>query len=156
MNEISAYEYLHSKHHTGHANADAIRELSEFLDNYPNSKYTAEIRGLHDKFVYQFKAIRQEVTQLEIMKLRAAIQEYELATRGSPPTTAEGLKALVNKPTGENAPRAWRQILKEVPKDQWGNEFQYRLPGKGGRAFDVFSAGPDGQINTDDDICGSD
>lgn len=95
---------------------------------------------------------RIEATRMTIIKMKSNIQEYELATRGGPPTTAQGLKALVTKPGGDSAPRVWRQILKEVPKDQWGNEFQYRRPGKGGSEYEIFSAGPDGQIGSDDDI----
>lgn len=92
---------------------------------------------------------RIEATRMTIIKLKSNIQEYELATRGGPPTTAEGLKSLVSRPANV---RVWRQVLKEVPKDQWGNEFQYRRPGKEGSEYEIFSAGPDGQIGTDDDI----
>ena len=92
---------------------------------------------------------RIEATRMTIIKMKSNIQEYELATRGGPPTTGQGLKALVSKPSGV---RVWRQVLKEVPKDQWGNEFQSRRPGKEGSEYEIFSSGPDGQIGTDDDI----
>ncbi len=92
---------------------------------------------------------RREATRITIIKMKSNIQEYELATRGGPPSTEQGLKALVSKPGGV---RVWHQVLKEVPKDQWGNEFQYRRPGKGGSEYEIFSSGPDGQIGTDDDI----
>ena len=93
---------------------------------------------------------RIEATRMTIIKLKSNIQEYELATRGGPPTTEQGLNALVSRPGGNL--KSWRQILPEVPKDQWGNEFQYRKPGRGGSAYEIFSAGPDGQVGTDDDI----
>ena len=93
---------------------------------------------------------------MTLIKLKGSIQEYELATRGGPPTTEQGLAALVNRPGGENAPRVWRQILKEIPQDQWQKEFQYRRPGRNGSAYEIFSAGPDGQVGTDDDITSED
>ena len=42
----------------------------------------------------------------------------------------------------------------EVPKDPWGNEFQYAYPPeRGTRDFpDIWSLGPDGEDNTEDDI----
>lgn len=95
---------------------------------------------------------RIEATRMTIIKMKSNIQEYELATRGGPPSTQQGLKALVSKPGGDSAPRIWRQVLKEVPNDQWGNEFQYRRPGKEGSEYEIFSAGPDGQLGTEDDI----
>jgi len=106
--------------------------------------------------IYQMGGAREtariEATRMTIIKMKSNIQEYELATRGGPPTTGQGLKALVTRPGGDSSPRVWRQILKEIPKDQWGNEFQYRRPGKDGSDYEIFSAGPDGQIGTEDDI----
>jgi general secretion pathway protein G len=41
-----------------------------------------------------------------------------------------------------------------IPKDPWGNEYVYGCPGKHNpSSYDVSSAGPDGQMGTDDDIC---
>ena len=41
-----------------------------------------------------------------------------------------------------------------IPKDPWGNEYVYVCPGKHNpSSYDVSSAGPDGQMGTDDDIC---
>ena len=67
------------------------------------------------------------------------------------PTTEQGLKALVFKPTTEPRPSRWRQLFEQIPVDPWGNEYVYRNPGKGGRKFDVYSLGPDGK-ESDDDI----
>jgi general secretion pathway protein G len=68
------------------------------------------------------------------------------------PTTAQGLKALVEMPATEPKPRKWKQLLKSVPLDPWGNEYLYRNPGKlNPDGFDLFSLGPDGR-ESDDDI----
>lgn len=38
---------------------------------------------------------------------------------------------------------------KEVPKDGWGKDFRFTVPGK---RYEVRSAGPDGQFDTEDDL----
>ena len=42
--------------------------------------------------------------------------------------------------------------LKTAPKDAWGREFHYQVPGLNNRAYDLISAGDDGQFGTADDI----
>lgn len=60
------------------------------------------------------------------------------------PTAAEGLGALVKKPT--NASRWTGPYLRsgEVPRDPWGNLYVYRAPGQSG-PFDILSFGPEGR-----------
>lgn len=60
------------------------------------------------------------------------------------PTTAQGLKALVEPPTTAPKPRNWTRLLKaEALVDPWGSEYQYAVPGKHNTdAFDVWSLGP--------------
>jgi general secretion pathway protein G len=67
------------------------------------------------------------------------------------PTTEEGLNALVQAPSGV---QGFKQggYLPEVPKDPWGNPYQYRQPGQHNPDFDVFSMGPDGHEGGTDDI----
>jgi general secretion pathway protein G len=64
------------------------------------------------------------------------------------PTTEQGLKALVNAPSPR--PPRWKQLMKSVPLDPWGNEYVYRNPGKSGSGFDLYSLGPDGKESDDD------
>ena len=61
------------------------------------------------------------------------------------PTTEQGLVALVKKPTGEPVPPNWKGngYLEKLPKDPWGNPFQYLQPGTHGE-IDVISLGADG------------
>ena len=61
------------------------------------------------------------------------------------PTTEQGLQALVTKPTSGPAANGWKQggYIDKLPKDPWGNPYQYRQPGRNG-AFDIFSLGADG------------
>jgi general secretion pathway protein G len=62
------------------------------------------------------------------------------------PTTEQGLQALVAKPTSGPTANGWKSggYLDKVPKDPWGNPYQYLSPGVHGE-IDVFTYGPDGQ-----------
>ena len=85
--------------------------------------------------------IKNIVTQLKVYDARNL----------QPPTTEQGLKALVVQPTVEPKPERWTQLLEEVPKDAWNHEFQYQYPAKRSKAdYDVFSLGRDGVESPDD------
>jgi len=60
------------------------------------------------------------------------------------PSNEEGLKALVEAPTGEE--KKWRgPYVNQVRTDPWGNPFQYRAPGvHHASSFDIWSRGADG------------
>lgn len=65
------------------------------------------------------------------------------------PTTDQGLQALISKPTAPPAPPNWKTggylTRSSVPKDPWGNEFKYIIPGvKNTSSYDLFSLGADG------------
>ena len=67
------------------------------------------------------------------------------------PTTAEGLAALVTEPNGGLA--SWKgPYVRAIHPDPWGNQLQYRSPGKHNfDTYDFWSLGPDG-IESEDDI----
>ena len=56
------------------------------------------------------------------------------------------IAALVTRPTQPPAPPNWKPngYLERLPKDPWGNPYQYLNPGLRGE-IDVFSYGADGQ-----------
>ena len=85
-----------------------------------------------------------------INRLTTSLTMYEMATK-SPPTTEQGLKALVTKPEGV---RNWSQKAEARDlEDPWGKEFIYVYPGiHNPKSFDIFSCGPDKLPNTTDDI----
>jgi len=70
------------------------------------------------------------------------------------PTQQQGLESMVTKPTSDPVPKKWTPMAKqEALMDPWGRKYQYRNPGKHNpQSYDVFSAGPDGQEGTDDDV----
>lgn len=59
------------------------------------------------------------------------------------PTTEQGLTALSTRPN-DTTVRNWREYMKSVPKDPWGNDYQYRSPGEHGE-YDLFTLGADNQ-----------
>ncbi len=81
----------------------------------------------------------------DIRVLESSLELYKLDNFNYP-STDQGLDALVNKPSGDNA-KNWREggYIKKLNKDPWGNEYQYRFPGDNGE-FDVFSLGADAQV----------
>ncbi len=81
--------------------------------------------------------------------LEAPLLKYKLDT-GNYPTSEQGLQALVTPPAG-TAGRWKGPYLRELPRDPWGNPYQYRFPGQhnpGG--YDIWSFGPDGVEGNDD------
>ena len=82
----------------------------------------------------------------DIASLLQALKLYRL-DNGAYPTTEQGLKSLLVKPTIEPIPQNWKQggylERSSTPKDPWGNEYKYLNPGLKGE-IDVFSYGRDG------------
>ncbi len=82
----------------------------------------------------------------------AALRMYQ-TNNGRFPTTQQGLKALVEKPTGDPRPKRWVKLLDEVPLDPWQNSYGYKFPGSEDPSmFEIISKGADGIEGTEDDI----
>ena len=80
----------------------------------------------------------------DIAGLTQALKLYRLDNQRYP-TTEQGLQALVAKPAASPAPPNWKAggYVERLPKDPWGNPYQYLNPGVRGE-IDVFSLGADG------------
>lgn len=80
----------------------------------------------------------------DIATLMQALKLYRLDNR-SYPTTEQGLRALIEKPTLAPLPEHWKAggYIERLPEDPWGKPYQYLNPGLRGE-IDVFSLGPDG------------
>ena len=89
----------------------------------------------------------------DIRTLETNIVRYRTMA-GFVPTQAQGLEALAKKPSGNPAPRSWRQLMDaSALMDPWGHPYQYRNPGKKNQGgYDIYSMGPDGQDGTQDDV----
>jgi general secretion pathway protein G len=80
----------------------------------------------------------------DIAAILQALKLYRL-DNGRYPTGEQGLAALVTRPTSVPLPPNWKPsgYLDRLPKDPWGNPYQYLSPGLRGE-IDVFSFGADG------------
>ncbi len=94
--------------------------------------------------------------EADFKSFESALSMYKL-NAGSYPTTQQGLKALVEKPSSTPVPRRWSQVMKKLPPDPWGANYGYRFPGKKvASEYEIFSNGPDGLANTADDLSSQD
>ena len=88
---------------------------------------------------------RVTAARQDIATIMQSLKLYKLDNQRYP-TTEQGLKALIEKPTTGPEARGWKTggYLDKLPKDPWGNAYQYLSPGIKGEV-DVFSYGADGQ-----------
>ncbi len=79
----------------------------------------------------------------DIMALQSALDLYKL-DNGMYPSTDQGLDALVKKPTTSPIPQNWKSdgYLQQLPKDPWGEPYQYMNDNERLR---IFSYGPKGK-----------
>ena len=85
--------------------------------------------------------------------LGTALRLYELEN-GNYPTTAQGLKALMTKPSSDPIPHNWNgPYLENEPVDPWKKPYEYKCPGAHNpMGYDLYTLGKDGNEGTDDDI----
>ncbi|KAF7598702.1 MAG: type II secretion system protein GspG [Candidatus Dactylopiibacterium carminicum] len=81
----------------------------------------------------------------DIQSIVGALKLYKL-DNGRYPSQAQGLQALIEKPSGDPTPANWKRggYLERLPKDPWGGDYLYLNPGLHGD-IDVMSYGADGQ-----------
>jgi general secretion pathway protein G len=81
----------------------------------------------------------------DIAAIIAALKLYRLDNQRYP-TSEQSLAALTTRPTQPPIPPNWKPngYLERVPKDPWGQPYQYLNPGLHGE-IDVYSLGADGQ-----------
>ena len=89
---------------------------------------------------------RVVASKQDIASILQALKLYKLDNQRLP-STEQGLQALVTKPSSPPVPSNWKSdgYLDRLPKDPWGNPYQYLSPGLNGE-IDVFSFGSDGAI----------
>ena len=97
------------------------------------------------------KSANVDATMISIEGLNQAIKLYSLDHLGNPPSSADGLKVLIQ--SGKRDTRWKGPYLEKPAKDAWGNLLQYRNPGKRNvQGYDIVSAGMDGIFDSEDDI----
>ncbi len=89
----------------------------------------------------------------DIKTLETAIDLYA-ADNGNPPTTQQGLAALLSKPGSAPVPTNWNgPYIKRTPIDPWGNPYEYISPGQlNPDGYDVISYGEDGRPGGTDEF----
>lgn len=83
---------------------------------------------------------RVKAAKQNIMRLSNAVEMYYVEM-GKYPQTLNDLTLKTDK--------SGIKFIKKVPKDPWGNEFVYRVPGLHGEDFSISSLGADGQEGGD-------
>lgn len=86
----------------------------------------------------------------DIRSIESALNLYKLDNFNYP-STDQGIEALVQKPSGTPEPKNWKEggYVDRLPKDPWGNPYQYLYPGTHGSGVDIYSLGADAQPGGD-------
>lgn len=112
----------------------------------------------------QQKGAEKNTTKLMLAQVATALDTYRLNLGHYPTEQEGGLDALSKKPTFENERMGekWQgPYIKPGTSldDPWGHKLRYELIAAGGDAestsalpYKLFSVGPDGQPDSDDDI----
>jgi general secretion pathway protein G len=97
------------------------------------------------------KALK-DAARIQVSEYVSAIRRYEMDMRRYPTK----LEDLITKPSNDAGADRWAGKYMEIqslPTDPWDKPYKFAAPGKkNSDTFDVWSAGPDGQDGTDDDI----
>jgi general secretion pathway protein G len=94
----------------------------------------------------QIKAAQSQVTAFG-----TALDTFEIDTGHYP----KSLQELIARPGDVQVWNGPYLKTDAVPKDPWGNDYIYNVggPHMGERGYDLMSAGPNGRVGDDDDIC---
>ena len=88
---------------------------------------------------------RRTSAATQIRSFESALGIFKLEN-GFFPSTEQGLKALVTKPTVGRVPAHYKAggYIRKIPVDPWGQPYLYLYPGVHSN-LDLFSYGPDGE-----------
>lgn len=94
-------------------------------------------------FLKRFSSSERKLAAVQMAALETALDTYRL-DMGTYPKTLQELRA-------SDAPR-WDgpYIPKDVPKDPWGNDYVYKVPGSNGEPYSLKSFGADGKEGGED------
>lgn len=101
---------------------------------------------------------KRTAAKVQIRNIEGALQLYKL-DNGVYPTTEQGLKALVEKPSIGVIPKKWKigGYLPKLPEDPWGNPYKYLSPAQSSiqtsgqssglkAEYEIISLGTDGEV----------
>ena len=89
---------------------------------------------------------KRTAAKVQIRNIEGALQLYKL-DNGVYPSTEQGLKALVEKPSVGVIPKKWKVggYLPKLPEDPWANPYKYQSPSPKGD-YELLSLGTDGEV----------
>jgi general secretion pathway protein G len=90
---------------------------------------------------------KRTAAKVQIRNIEGALQLYKL-DNGVYPSTEQGLKALIEKPSVGVVPKKWKLggYLQKLPEDPWGNPYKYLSPAPAQRGdYEIMSLGTDGE-----------
>jgi len=97
---------------------------------------------------------RVAAARAQIDTFRTTLQLYRM-DQGRMPTPEQGLRALCEKPVIPPLPAKYPDggYLEShvLPKDPWGRDYVYVIPGPNGQPYEVLSYGADGEPGGDGD-----
>ena len=94
---------------------------------------------VYPKVAGRSEQARVTAAQTQIANFGTALGAFEV-DNGFYPKGKNGLMDLVQKP--KDAVN-WHAYLDNIPKDPWGQDYQYECPGKHNpNSFDIYSPGP--------------
>lgn len=88
---------------------------------------------------------KRTAAKVQIRNIEGALQLYKL-DNGVYPSTEQGLKALVEKPSVGVIPKKWKigGYIPKLPEDPWGTPYKYLSPSQKGD-YEIISLGTDGE-----------
>lgn len=112
----------------------------------------ASIVGLN--IVENLEKSRIDTTKIQMASLESGLKLFKIRN-GFYPATDEGLDSLVGQTaSGRDLKQVGGFIDGDkVPLDGWSNKFEYIGPDQtSNKSYEIISAGPDGLLQTEDDI----
>lgn len=100
--------------------------------------------GIIGYSVYQYVGkARVTSTKEQIRNIESALEQFKI-NHGYYPDESQGIQALVSIPSSGRIPENYPEegYLRSMPKDGWGNEFEYSIQGN---KFTIISRGSDAQ-----------
>jgi len=91
---------------------------------------------------------KRTAAKVQIRNIEGALQLYKL-DNGVYPSTEQGLKALIEKPSVGVIPKKWKLggYLPKLPEDPWGTPYKYLSPSPNLKGdYEVISLATDGEI----------
>jgi general secretion pathway protein G len=92
------------------------------------------------KLFGKFGTAQRDSAKAQIGMIEQALDTYRLDMSKYP----TNLEALVTNSQGNNQRWAGPYLKKGLPKDPWGNAYQFKMPGRENREYDLYSFGADG------------